>query len=979
MQMMLTQAAIDKLNNNPTEPIVLTSYKLGSSYSFTPDSTDTDIRGTEVWHGVPSSPEVQNANVVKYSVYLDYNLGDFLFGNVGLFTPDGELFALGAMSSPLEKIKVQNQSLGNNIRLDFYLTVVGTDYSIFLDYAETSGQFRLPTLRSLDQLPPSHSAVPNTYVISGADSSQNSYLAYTDRQGLWAFDAYKFSNTYQGEVTASGSQSVTFQSSDDLTLSYFGEKAVQFITGDVFGICRYVDNIIKIGSTYTISFQTPLMVVPKVGDLFFIYNREPLSTSNILLPVATTSSLGVVQVGLGLSINPAGVLQANLRTINDQAPDADGNINIQDVVGGFVKTVQGESPDTDGNVDIPSATAFNLGLVKQQNLPNPRIRVNANGELVLGFDPVTSVNNMTGDVELTGLLPTFDLEDNTDINTVLEQGIHTSTNASTLVHLPSNAFVSDIGTLTVLELGPNLVYQKWQPDGGPAFIRYLPNGSWFSSTSDIGLASKQAVGIMQVGSGLDVTDQGLVSASLGAGLGLDPQERIVALLRTISGISPDANGDINIDDLMEGTFFDHSDVNIRGGIAGLDDLADDEEVDPDNPPPPLTEDEENEAHYNKARIYGKALPFGSFYYIGDLPNAGEVLSNVKVTDYNMLVEAETISITMKPQGKIDINITYEEVELDPNDEPNEVTKTINLNDANADGFVVYVTSDRELNLDDIEEVKQGHLLLSVNERWVILNSGDETPEDLGTAAYEDVIESLVDMTPDRVLTVGAAGILGSALSTNISNFETYEYAPGLYSLNGNIQGGPISGTYNYVGKMEVAFSGLADNRIYITLEIGGIGETSTYSGVVASDVNPNLTRVPTGPISWRTAVTSNNLQQGTGNSTSLSMSQKATTDAIADAIAGVSGTTKFNTVTSSSVLEPNTWYYLTGVLTATLPSSGDSELGDSIRIIKAVGDTPILSAPAGGHIVTPMGNIETLELDMDVEVVLVFNGTWWEL
>lgn len=716
MQVSLTTAAIEKLNSS-TEPIVLTGYKLGSDFSFTPDVSDIDIHGVEIWSGVPSLPKVQNANVLKYSVYLDYNLGDFSFGNVGLYTSDGMLFALAASSTVLEKIKVQRDSLGNNIRLDFYLTMVGQDYSMFLDYAETSSQFRIPTLNSVDQLPPSHAATPNTYVISGASSSQNTFLAYTDRSGLWAFDAYKFSNVYVARVTARDNSSVTFESDEQFTLPYFGEKIVQFSTGPLFGICRYVDNLISTAGTYVVSFRTRVLQLPNVGDTFYIYNREPLSTSNLVLPLATTTDVGVVSVGEGLSVTAEGKLSANLRTINGEGPDDQGNIDLGEVVGGLVTSVQGVGPDSQGNVTLPIANANQLGVVKQQRVPTgqvPYILITPEGEVVPSYTPVTSVNGETGDVEVSGALPTIPIEDGTNIGNLLTQAVYYSTNATSLEGLPTQAVRTDTGTLTVYELGNDLVYQMWQPDGAANYARFLPGGEWFSTTVDIGIASKSSLGIVIVGSGIKVSEDGEISIDVGAGLSLDEDARLQADVRTVMGMGPDEFGNIPLDlDHLAG-YLMWEDVDVDGGIPSLSEIPDDSDSEEEDVTP--------EQNYEYARLRGKVLPKGTFYVLGSLANTGFSVLGAKGEDFDLVNEdPEVVSLELRPGGKLTVTISFS---YDTEDGP--VTETYTMQDIDAAGSLVLVNSNRTLTIDGLTDVREGHILVSVDGEWRILNAGSST-------------------------------------------------------------------------------------------------------------------------------------------------------------------------------------------------------------------------------------------------------------
>src|SRR3569833_735159 len=121
MRVQLTNAGAALLNAN-AGPIQLATAKLGSAFGYIPDPTDNNIRGTLIYTGSPSQYFVVNANVVKYSVLLDYNLGPFQFGEVGLFATDGTLYALAANDALLNKEPISAGDTGNSIRLDMYLS-----------------------------------------------------------------------------------------------------------------------------------------------------------------------------------------------------------------------------------------------------------------------------------------------------------------------------------------------------------------------------------------------------------------------------------------------------------------------------------------------------------------------------------------------------------------------------------------------------------------------------------------------------------------------------------------------------------------------------------------------------------------------------------------------------------------------------------------------------------------------------------------
>jgi hypothetical protein len=146
--------------------------------------------------------------------------------------------------------------------------MVSENYEMWLDYADTNSDFRMATLNSPDQLPPTAQASPNAYVITGAQEGSSAFLAFTDRTGLWNFDAYAFAYQQAATIVACDAQSVTIANApfiQEMLDPYYGQIICQFASGANYSICRYVSTVVE-GSTQTvISFYNQLLQVPIVG------------------------------------------------------------------------------------------------------------------------------------------------------------------------------------------------------------------------------------------------------------------------------------------------------------------------------------------------------------------------------------------------------------------------------------------------------------------------------------------------------------------------------------------------------------------------------------------------------------------------------------------------------------------------------------------------------------------------------------------
>jgi hypothetical protein len=517
-------------------PVTVTSFVIGSAYGYIPQATDTAIHGTALFTGVPTAPIVVNANVVCYTSYLDSTAGPFAFGEIGLFV-GSTLFALAAGDSLIQKTPVTGEQ-GNTIRIDEYLSIVSTNYAMWLDLTTSSSSFQLAVLASVDQLPPPSQAVPNAYVISGASAAQSAFQAYTDKNSLWNFDAYAFANQAIIPITAFDTQSVTIALGNYLPTfdpQYFGQVIVEFSSGVNYGICRYVQSVVISGSSATLNFKSMLLQSPAVGDSITIFGRQSLSTTIVNLPIATTSSLGGIIVGNTLEITQTGVL--NIAPSAYPVTSVNGLtgavvLNNTNIEGFATVAYTGNYSDLNGApgaYTLPIATTSVLGGVKAPSDGN--LTVAGDGTIDLGFSPVKSVNgnlpNGSGNVTVTfpvvGLVTPTRITNGTDFNTLQTTGLFFGLNAdaSSFLNAPTTATggTLDVEPFTTTASGGDVI-QRYTTNAGMYFRRYTQSSNTWSTwvtlatSSSIPPATTSTIGGVIVGSGLNVTGIGTLSTAI---------------------------------------------------------------------------------------------------------------------------------------------------------------------------------------------------------------------------------------------------------------------------------------------------------------------------------------------------------------------------------------------------------------------------------------------------------------------------------
>lgn len=93
--------------------VILPTFKLGSATGYTPDKdTDTDLRGTVLYTGLITGYVKQGDGSLLISCVLPASAGPFTFGEIGIYTSTGDLFALACLPAPVTKISSLNAGFG---------------------------------------------------------------------------------------------------------------------------------------------------------------------------------------------------------------------------------------------------------------------------------------------------------------------------------------------------------------------------------------------------------------------------------------------------------------------------------------------------------------------------------------------------------------------------------------------------------------------------------------------------------------------------------------------------------------------------------------------------------------------------------------------------------------------------------------------------------------------------------------------------
>mgnify|MGYP000870077249 CR=1 FL=1 len=261
------QAAVQNLSTPP----VLSLFKFGSGYNYTPISTQTDLNGSAVFTGTPSLPVVAGPNLLRYTAVVDSTVGQFAYGELGLFLPGGQLFAIGATSS----LQYKDSGNGNNLVVDCFIPVTGANYDAYTAIANSAASLDVVVAGSIDSLPDAASAQTNIFIVPSRVMPNKASLVASALNGLWSLQGYVDGHA-TGVATSSG---VTVSVSSWNTIpaidpEFPGQLVFQATSGPNAGVLRSILSIV--GSVITM--ENPFSSAMVAGNTFEIKAYVPSLT-----------------------------------------------------------------------------------------------------------------------------------------------------------------------------------------------------------------------------------------------------------------------------------------------------------------------------------------------------------------------------------------------------------------------------------------------------------------------------------------------------------------------------------------------------------------------------------------------------------------------------------------------------------------------------------------------------------------------------
>ena len=198
MKFVITRAGLDSAQRAQANGyyISLHTFAVGSAYNYTPEDTATSLKGTELHRARISGYRVIDENTVEYTCILDQNVGDFSYGEVGIYMEDGTLFALASQDRMIEKLRGGSSATGNRIIVEARLSFSQAESVIRYDLPQLTNTEMLE-LPSVAHLRPPVLAESNVYLTLTRDSTGQTIMAHKGEGDFeWTFPTFTRKKEY---------------------------------------------------------------------------------------------------------------------------------------------------------------------------------------------------------------------------------------------------------------------------------------------------------------------------------------------------------------------------------------------------------------------------------------------------------------------------------------------------------------------------------------------------------------------------------------------------------------------------------------------------------------------------------------------------------------------------------------------------------------------------------------------------------------
>lgn len=298
--------------------IEITTYKVGAGVAYTPVIEDTALHGTILHTAAPSNYSVLSANAVQYLLTMDDTIGNFSFGEIGLYLADGTLFALSALTQVQQKTATSGITPGNIIQIDARLNL--SQVSAIISFPITTlVNGKIPEIASVDLLTTPVLSQANVYLVHSGDETGTPTLAIRNDDTNWRF------MTHNTRIIASG----LVGTGQHVSTAVVAAAGLGYAVNDVLTV---------IGGTYYVPAQFTVTSVSGSGAVTGLaITEDGVYSVNPASPVSLTGGTGNGAVTATTTYGNANTLHEIVSTsIGSKLVDVQAGQYIMEITSGVL-------------------------------------------------------------------------------------------------------------------------------------------------------------------------------------------------------------------------------------------------------------------------------------------------------------------------------------------------------------------------------------------------------------------------------------------------------------------------------------------------------------------------------------------------------------------------------------------------------------------------------------------------------------------
>lgn len=251
----------------PTGPWVnIVEFRIGSDYSTEATVYDTGLIGTELYAGPPASYVMLDTDTIGIRCELPAALGPFEFGEIGLYMPDGVLFARASLSVPQHKMTGSAFGTPNTWRFTAVIkfTQAPALFNIITGGAPGSGTGIVEVANfSLLSNPSEMVDTPNSVLVMETNPWGESIMLWKSAANKWAIGKYSF--FAPGIVTHATATTIEAAAFTTLGSALTRQYLIQFQNGDIRAVNGILGGVAQLSQNAAVRYP---------GDTFDIYKAD---------------------------------------------------------------------------------------------------------------------------------------------------------------------------------------------------------------------------------------------------------------------------------------------------------------------------------------------------------------------------------------------------------------------------------------------------------------------------------------------------------------------------------------------------------------------------------------------------------------------------------------------------------------------------------------------------------------------------------